>query len=188
MFTGIVESMAEIKGKRDNRLVISRPSSFTDCDIGSSICVSGVCLSIVNLTDLEIEFDVIDETYDKTTLGGLDLGSMVNLERALRADGRFDGHIVQGHIEGRGVCTQNEQGIIKIELSKELIKNCVQKGSIALDGVSLTISNLTENKISVALIPHTLESTSLGKLKIGDSVNIETDIMHRYLQNIAKNQ
>ena len=181
MFTGIVEATAQIVDNSGNRLIVERPSAWEDLSIGASISVSGVCLSIIDLTDEQMSFDVVPETLSKTNLGSNKSGQ-INLERAIRADQRLDGHMVQGHVDGTGtVKWKEENGKLCIELPKELIKFCIQKGSIAIDGVSLTIADIDEETVTVALIPHTMEHTTLGTLKEGDSVNIETDIVGRYI-------
>ena len=181
MFTGIVEATAQIKENSGDRLVIERPPSWGDLSIGASISVSGACLSIVELTDDYMIFDVVVETQEKTSLGSKKSG-WINLERAIRADQRLDGHMVQGHIDGTGkVKYKVENGKLLIDMPKELIKYCIQKGSIAIDGVSLTIADIQENAVAVALIPHTMEHTTLGDLQEGDIVNIETDIVGRYI-------
>lgn len=182
MFTGIVEAVAEIKNRTDGSLILERPPGFDDIRIGSSICVSGACLSIVKFDETSIGFDVHEETWSRTKLGSLNVGDDVNLERAMKADGRFEGHIVQGHIDGAGeVCGAGPMLTIKYPTPlKNLI---VEKGSIAIDGVSLTICEVDSEKFSVAIIPHTLEFTTLGKLKTGDKVNLEADILGKYARS-----
>jgi len=189
MFTGIVEATAQITENNGDRLVIKKPSAWNDLSLGASISVAGVCLSIVELTDDHMAFDVVAETQSRTNLGSKTDGR-INLERAVRADQRLDGHIVQGHVDGKGNVKRPpvpdrtgkvESGKLIVELPKELIKFCIQKGSITVDGVSLTIADITEDTVTIALIPHTLEHTTLGALEEGDSVNIETDIVGRYI-------
>jgi riboflavin synthase len=179
MFTGIIEATALIKKKTDDLLIIERPALFDDIVIGSSISVSGVCLSVVKMNNTECEFNVVTETWSVTNLDKREVGDTVNLERSVRADQRLDGHIVQGHIEGTAEVISNENGELVIRMPKELIKFCVRKGSIAIEGVSLTIANLQEDVLTVALIPHTVENTTLALLHLGDSVNIERDITTR---------
>lgn len=182
MFTGIIEATAEILQKSDTQLVIQRPAHFDPLLIGASISVSGVCLSIVAFDDTSMTFDVVSETWQRSILGSLSEGQTVNLERSVLADQRLDGHTVQGHIEGKGtVCSRTENGELSLEVPDDLIKFCVQKGSIAINGVSLTIASVSGNTITVALVPHTLEQTNLRSLTKGDLVNIETDIVGRYL-------
>ncbi len=188
MFTGIIESTAKVLNITNSSLYVERPIFFDDIRIGSSICVNGVCLSVIKFDDESMSFYVLKETMNKSSLGLLKQGSKVNLERALKADGRFEGHVVQGHTEGVGEVTQipdGESEVLMIQMPKELSKYCVQKGSIALDGVSLTIASLDQDSVSVALIPHTLENTTLGSKKIGDKVNVETDVLGRYVRSEA---
>lgn len=185
MFTGIIEATAEVRSAEQNALTIERPHFFDDIRIGSSICVSGVCLSVIAFDESSMSFDVVDETLSKTKLGGLQPGDRVNLERSLMANGRFEGHIVQGHIEAVALVMQEwtqEEGILQLEVPSELSAMIVSKGSITIDGVSLTVAHKTDDRFSVALIPHTLEHSTLGELRLGDRANIETDIVGRYVR------
>ncbi len=190
MFTGIVETTASVLQKNDTGLTLERPSIFTDITIGCSITVNGACLSVIRFDDASMSFDIVPETWARTNLGDLAVGSKVNLERALKAEGRFEGHIVQGHIEGVGTVTSFEQptdspwATLKIELPSEISPYVVFKGSIAINGVSLTVAAIDGNLCTIALIPHTLEVTNLGALEIGSRVNIETDILARYMESI----
>jgi len=189
MFTGIIEEMAEIVSLSENKLTLSRPDSFSDVAIGSSIAVAGVCLSAIDRTRDSMTFDVVGETLRKTTLGSLQPGARVNLERALPANGRFDGHIVQGHAEGVGEVTgvkqDGEWTLLTVTLPKDVLPYVVSKGSLAIDGVSLTIAEKGVQSCTVALIPHTMAHTTLGVLREGDAVNIETDILGRYIHSMA---
>lgn len=178
MFTGIIEATAPILDQRQSGLTIEHPGIFDDVKIGSSISVSGVCLSIVKLTGDSMEFDFVPETLAKTKIGSLKKGDRVNLERAMKAGDRLDGHVVQGHVEGVGIM-ENDGGILVVQLPKDLLQFVVQKGSIAIDGVSLTVADVKGDEVTIALIPHTLKNTTLGSLKKGDRVNIETDMMVR---------
>jgi len=192
MFTGIIESTAAVLQRTPSSLTIERPSSFHDLKIGSSISVSGACLSVVALTKTSMQFDVVPETLKKSRLGTLKQGERVNLERAMRAGDRFEGHIVQGHVEGVGIVitpspqppppapsVQGEGGVVVLRVPKDLQQSIIPKGSICLDGVSLTIAKIDGDQLTVALIPHTLKNTTLGSLKKGDRVNVETDVMMR---------
>ena len=181
MFTGIIEATAPLLAKTDHQLIIARPESFADFLIGASIAVSGVCLSITSFDERSMIFDVVEETWKKSKLGSLEVGDLVNLEQACLADTRLDGHVVQGHCEGVGECISCEDGVLLLTAPEELNKFFVQKGSIALDGVSLTIADRKDGTISIALVPLTLENTTLGSLQTGDPINIETDIVGRYL-------
>jgi riboflavin synthase len=190
MFTGIIEATAPILERSLSGLKIQRPALFDDTKIGSSICVSGVCLSVTDFDDESMTFDVVEETWERSNLGNLQEGSKVNLERALSVNGRFEGHIVQGHVEGVGRTSSVEHrtsnAFLTVALLEDMIKNCVQKGSIALDGVSLTIASIEGTSVTVALIPHTLEHSTLGLVQEGDSMNVETDVLGRYVRTIMK--
>jgi riboflavin synthase len=189
MFTGIIETKAKILERTNEGLVLERPASFHDLSIGASISVSGTCLSVVGMDDTMMAFDVVPETWAKTKLGSLHVGDSVNLERSMAAGARFEGHIVQGHVEGVGTVLNNgetdaEGWILSIELPPDLLPAVIYKGSIAVDGVSLTVASLEEDVCSIALIPHTLEVTTLGQLRLGDKVNIETDMFLRGLHRM----
>ncbi len=185
MFTGIIEATAEVQNRSDDALTIVRPTDFSDITIGSSIAINGVCLSIIYFDDRSMTFNVIPTTWQKSALGLLQSGDRVNLERAMRADGRFDGHIVQGHCEGVGEIIEisgDDDPIFSIQYNKNLNKFIIQEGSITLDGVSLTVAERFDDySFSVALIPHTLTQTILGSWRVGSKVNIETDILGRYV-------
>ena len=175
--------MARVMANEDGRLVLERPKVFDYIKIGSSICIAGVCLTIVDLKKTTMSFDIVPETLKRTTLGEKQAGDLVNLERALKADGRFEGHVVQGHIEDTGAVLKSQipnSNLLTIVVPKHLLPFIVEKGSIAIDGVSLTVAQLKGNECTIALIPHTLKVTTLGLLKEGDQVNIETDILGRY--------
>lgn len=190
MFTGIIEATAKILESDNGRLVIERPASFTDIKEGSSIAVSGVCLSVEEMNKKSVRFSVVPETLRKTTIGSFKEGNLVNLERAMRADARLDGHIVQGHVEGVGEIIDPSAGsggkwkienetLLTIKVPSHLLSGIVPKGSITIDGVSLTVASIDGDQITVALIPLTLEHTTLGKLQPGDRVNVETDVLAR---------
>ncbi len=186
MFTGLVEATAVILQKTTSGLVIERPASFDDGKEGMSICVSGACLSITIFDQNSLSFDVVEETWARTKLGTLKAGDRVNLERSLRPSDRFDGHIVQGHVEGVATVRTVERGenqtVVWLELPTKLARFVVAKGSLCIDGVSLTVAERKDQQYcSVALIPHTLTHTTLGTIKEGDTVNIETDSLGRYI-------
>lgn len=187
MFTGIIETMAEVLEKTPTALTIARPASFDDLTTGCSISVNGVCLSAVRFNGTSMSFDVMKETWDKTNLGDLETGDSVNLERALSASARFEGHVVQGHVEGTAVIADIDTGenwtVVTFETPEVLMPFIVPKGGIAIDGISLTVVDVKGNSFSVALIPHTLAVTTLGTRQPGDRVNIETDILGRYILN-----
>jgi riboflavin synthase len=183
MFTGIIEATAKILQKSDDGLTVERPAMFDDLKKGTSVSVSGVCLSVVQLDDTSMSFDVVPETFERTTFSSLATGDYVNLERALRADGRFEGHVVQGHVEGTAEVAQIRKkktgAELVLSMTDDIMTFVIPKGSIAVDGVSLTVAAADGNGCTVALIPHTLEHTTLGDLQQGDIVNIETDILGR---------
>lgn len=183
MFTGIVEAIGTVTRKEGSRLTLVRPENFDDLKIGSSVAINGVCLSVIHLTKEEMSFDVIPETFSKTNLGDLQEGSTINLERAMLATARFEGHIVQGHVEATGavqnVETSSTETRIEILFPEELAPFIIPKGSITLNGVSLTIASVAKKTLTVALIPLTLTETTFGMLKIGDRVNMETDMLVR---------
>jgi riboflavin synthase len=190
MFTGIVETTATVLKKTDSGLTLERPSTFDDLKAGASIALNGACLSVVEFDDQSMSFFVLPETWNKTNLGDLEVGSPVNVERAMGAGGRFEGHIVQGHIEGTGTVTIFEKpsdspwATLAIQLPDTISPFVVYKGSIAINGVSLTVVSIEKNICTIALIPQTLEITNLGTLKIGERVNIETDVLARYIESI----
>tara|TARA_Y100000814_G_scaffold130380_1_gene94319 strand:+ start:934 stop:1584 length:651 start_codon:yes stop_codon:yes gene_type:complete len=189
MFTGIIESKGEIisiANKTNSReFTVSLDNMFDDVNIGDSIAVNGVCLTATGISSNQINFDVISETLEKSNLGDLITGSEVNLERALSLSSRINGHILQGHVEAVGVIVDykknNKEVVMSVGIYPGLLIYCIPKGSIAFDGISLTIAKISDNIIDVALIPHTLEHTNLKDKKIGDSVNIETDIIGKYI-------
>ena len=184
MFTGIIESVGHIIAKTATELTMEKPEDFADLKIGASISVSGACLSVTAFDDRTMTFQVVFETWEKTNLGSLAAGSSVNLERAMPAFGRFEGHMVQGHVEAAGEVVsleeQKRQGaVLSFRIPAALFPYIVSKGSIALNGVSLTVASIKAEICTVALIPLTLARTNLGQLKKGDLVNIETDMINR---------
>lgn len=193
MFTGLVEGMATVKEVKSQgaavRLKIEFPAKLCDdANIGDSICLNGCCLTVVAVDRFTLTFEAGEETLSKTNLGELSPKDRLNVERSLPVDGRLGGHVVQGHVEGtaRVVDTQTdgEWVTMRFELPESLIRFVVPKGSIAVDGVSLTVVDVVERVFSTALIPHTLEATTLGQRKTGDRVNIETDILARYVERL----
>jgi riboflavin synthase len=192
MFTGIIEELAQIKSIKPKskgiRYTISASVVLEDLKIGDSISVNGVCLTIVDVENNYFSTDIIEETLNKSNLGELTVGNFVNLERALKVSDRFGGHIVQGHVETVGVILekimQDDEAILTVGLDPEWMRFCIPKGSITLDGVSLTITGINSNIIEVALIPHTLENTTLGVKEKSDTLNIETDIIGKYIDRL----
>ena len=192
MFTGIVEELAQIKSikprKKGIRYSISADFVMDDIKIGDSISVNGVCLTIIETKKKYFSMDLVEETLNKSNFGELKVGDFVNLERAMKATSRFGGHIVQGHVETVGVILekqmQDEEAILSVGIDPEWMRFCIPKGSITLDGVSLTIAKINGNIIEVALIPHTLKNTTLGIKGKTDTLNIETDIIGKYIDRL----
>ena len=191
MFTGLVEGRGTIRDIRSDgaaiRLVIEVPNELTgDGGVGASVAINGCCLTLVEVDGNCWAFQAGDETLSKTNLGELQPGHQVNLERPLPADGRFGGHFVQGHVDGMGrvdgIQRDGEWVTMWFRVPEDLAKQMVPKGSVAVDGVSLTLVEVERDRFSVALIPHTLEMTTLGIRNQGDAVNIETDILAKHVQ------
>lgn len=186
MFTGIVEELGKIETITSDKITVMCETVLSDAKLGDSIAVNGVCLTVTNLTSNSFTADVSPESFRVTSLGDLNSGDYVNLERAMKADGRFGGHIVSGHIDGKGKfisCSKVGNFYdLKIQLEDEQAKYVIHKGSIAINGISLTIAEVNNNQIKVAIIPHTYENTSLKTLKSGDFVNIEVDITAKYIE------
>ncbi len=186
MFTGVIEEVGTVKAITNSKIAIKAGIVTEDAKLGDSIAVNGVCLTVTSLGENVFEADISEETKKVTTLDGLKTGSLVNLERAMPVNGRFGGHIVSGHTDGFGkIKTINRNGNfydLNIELTKELSKYVVKKGSIAINGISLTIADIQDDIVKIAVIPHTFENTNLKSLKSGDFVNIETDILAKYVE------
>lgn len=192
MFTGIVEEKGIIKsinkGSNSSKLIIEGNKIFSQLQLGDSVAVNGVCLTVCSFTGKTFEADVMGETLSRSSLGSLEQGSRVNLERAMAANGRFGGHIVSGHIDGMGTIvsmTPDEIATwVKISTKPEIMKYIVQKGSIAIDGVSLTVAKVGIDDFQVSLIPHTGKETTLLSKKTGDTVNLENDIIGKYVEKL----
>lgn len=176
MFTGIVEEIGKIKSFNGEKLVVECKKVLENTQLGDSIAIDGCCQTVVNLTSNTFSTDVSTETLK--IIKGFKAGELVNLERALTPESRMGGHIVQGHVDG----VARYLGEMSFEVPKELDKYIVYKGSITINGVSLTVAQNERNTFAVAIIPHTLENTNLKTLKTGDFVNIETDIVGRYVE------
>ena len=193
MFTGIVRERGRVLVCRRNgtamRLDIDAPTLPAITKPGDSVSVQGCCLTIVDNSAGALTFDVVHESLERTTLGNLSIGDDVNLEPALRAGEPLGGHYVQGHVDGVGriaaVEPEGESRRVRVEAGPELLRYCVEKGSIAVDGVSLTIAALSDGAFEVALIPHTLEQTTLGMVQPGDTVNIEVDVLAKYVEKLV---
>ena len=187
MFTGIVESIGTICASRavggGRRIEIKAGALAAECAIGASVCISGVCLTVAARAPGMLCFDVVSETLEKSTLGEMRLGDKVNLERALPVDGRFDGHFVQGHVDGTGtverVALSGHESVVWIRPQPPLLPYIIPKGSVAIDGISLTIAEVRDDAFSIALIPTTLAVTTAASFSAGHRVNIETDIIAR---------
>lgn len=176
MFTGIVEEIGKIKSFNGEKLVVECKKVLENTQLGDSIAIDGCCQTVVDLTSNTFSTDVSTETL--RIIKGFKAGELVNLERALTPESRMGGHIVQGHVDG----VARYLGEMRFEVPKELDKYIVYKGSITINGVSLTVAQNERNTFAVAIIPHTLENTNLKTLKTGDFVNIETDIVGRYVE------
>ncbi len=190
MFTGIVETVGTVvkveSGNDLTRLVIGAESIADGVKLGDSVAVNGGCLTVTSLLDGRFAFEAIPETLERTNLGDLKVGSRVNLERAMRAGDRLDGHIVQGHVDGvgivRAVIQDGNDVRLQVDCDPELADCVVEKGSIAIDGVSLTVAALLPSGFEVALIPHTLEVTTLSDRRTHDRVNLEVDVLGKYVK------
>ena len=192
MFTGIIESKGKINQIVENSegltLFIQVERNKMNLSIGESIAVNGVCLTVISFEKNIFLVDVVKETLSKTNISAFKLNHEVNLERPLKASGSFGGHIVLGHIDFLG-CIQNIIPVglgveMRIELPQEQLKYCAPKGSIAIEGISLTIAKIIKNTIVVAIIPHTLQMTNLGQKNINDMVNVEVDILGKYVESL----
>ncbi|MEQ1646889.1 MAG: riboflavin synthase [Pyrinomonadaceae bacterium] len=195
MFTGIVEELGRV-GSIDlssdgARISIQASLVTSDISNGDSIAVNGVCLTALNVTGSSFVADVSPETLDRTTIGNLAVGSRVNLERALLPTTRLGGHIMQGHVDGRGTFisaeSQGDFWTVKIGFADEFARYLVHKGSVAVEGISLTIAALNQNDFDIAVIPKTWEMTNLSTLQPGDAVNLEADIIAKYVERMMQN-
>lgn len=188
MFTGIIEEIGIVKSVKSKVITIEANKIFDDLKLGDSVAVNGTCLTISSFSNKILNADVTTETLSRTNLGDLKLGFKVNLERALTLNGRLGGHIVSGHIDGVGIIkniSKSENDIIlKIEVSANLMKYIIEKGSVAVDGISLTVAEVNKNNFSIAIIPHTFKETILFYKKEGDKVNIENDIIGKYVEKL----
>ncbi len=183
MFTGIIEELGKIQSITSDKIIIECKTVLEDTKLGDSIAVNGVCLTVVRISANSFTADISSETFKVTNLNSYKTGDFVNLERAMSANGRFGGHIVSGHIDGLGkFLSVNKNFELSFELPSEISKYVIKKGSIAINGISLTIAGVEGNKIKLAIIPHTLENTNLKYLKSGDFVNIEVDMLSKYVE------
>ena len=188
MFTGIVEEIGIVKSVQSKVITIEANKIFDDLHLGDSVAVNGTCLTVSSFDNKIFNADVTQETLNRTNLGSLKNGSRVNLERAMTLSGRFGGHIVSGHIDGVGSIKSMKKDdnaiILTIEVPRQLMKYIVEKGSVAVDGISLTVASLTDNTFSIAVIPHTLKETVLYYKKEDDKVNIENDVIGKYVERL----
>jgi riboflavin synthase len=192
MFTGIVEELGNISQIKNTdtgkQFTITAKAIMDDLKVGDSVSVNGVCLTVTTYDESSFNLDLVKETLKKSNLGDLKKGNSVNLERAITLSTRLGGHIIQGHVETVGVIMDKvpsgDGATLSVGIDPGFMRYCISKGSIALDGVSLTIASMSENIIKIALIPHTLEMTTLGLKDVGDSLNIETDIIGKYIERL----
>ena len=189
MFTGIVREVGRVEaveGRGENvRILVRAPETAGVVAVGDSVSLAGVCLTAVEVEDGTIAFDAVPETLRRSTLGGLAGGAGVNVEPALRAGEPLGGHIVQGHVDGVGTVRRVDDEGIEVEAPADVLRYCVEKGSVAVEGVSLTIATIGESSFGVALIPHTREVTTLGSLTEGELVNLEVDVVAKYVERLA---
>ncbi len=190
MFTGIIEGLGKARSLKDGVLLLDLASGFESepWKLGESVAVNGCCLTIVDFSN-GLRFDLSHETLKRTSLGALHSGSLVNLERAMRADGRFGGHIVQGHVDATGtvesITPKENATVFRFSAPKEFERYMIDKGSITIDGISLTIVDLRENQFDVWVVPHTLQETNLSERKSGDNVNLEFDLIAKYVERVS---
>jgi riboflavin synthase len=194
MFTGIIEEVGRVKGieieAEKRRLTVACGKLIPEIKIGDSISVSGVCLTAVDISNDSFSADLAKETWSRTSLSRLKPGALVNLELPMRANGRFDGHIVQGHVDGTGtvislepVASGNDY-VLSINVPSELTRYIVAKGSLSIEGISLTVAAIEATQVRVAIIPHTAELTNLKLLAPGDPVNLEVDVIAKYVERM----
>jgi len=189
VFTGIVREVGRVEAVEERgdfvRLTVRAPETAVATKVGDSIALAGVCLTAVEVADSTMAFDAVPETLRRSTLGRLEAGGGVNVEPALRAGEPLGGHIVQGHVDGVGRIRAVVEEGIEVEAAPEVLRYCVEKGSITVEGVSLTIATLGEGSFGVALVPHTREATTLGGVAVGDEVNLEVDVVAKYVERLA---
>jgi riboflavin synthase len=192
MFTGLIEEVGTVAmvrhGRGASRLALNAPLIGPGCTLGDSVCINGVCLTVVAVAGSRLEFDAVAETLRRSNLGELRAGDAVNLERAMAAGSRFGGHIVQGHVDAVGrvaqITPEANSHLVTVEASPELLGYVVEKGSIAIDGISLTVATVGPTTFTVAIIPHTWSATTLSRRRAGDRVNLEADILAKYVERL----
>ena len=192
MFTGIIEELGTVK-RIDHKgdaveLQIAASKVLDGTAIGDSISVNGICLTVAKFADSNVQFFVMPETMHKTALGKLKIGDKVNLERAMSLNTRLGGHMVSGHIDGTGrivsIKTDRESKVYRITADRSILRYIVYKGSIAVDGISMTVSYIDDSNFEISVIPHTLEATNLGGKRVGDNVNLECDVIGKYVEKL----
>ena len=198
MFTGIIEEVGKVVSIKEEhgtrRLTVAASKLIHDVKKGDSIAVSGVCLTAVGITPNSVGFDLADETWHRTSFSRMHEGALVNLELPMRADGRFGGHIVQGHVDGTGEFVgleripDAEDYWLRIRIPKELERYVIFKGSLSIEGISLTVAKIEGAEVTVAIIPHTCQMTNLQSLKAGDPVNLEVDMIAKYVEKMMQGE
>lgn len=198
MFTGIIEEVGKVTGIKEDRgtqrLTVAASKLIAELKKGDSIAVSGVCLTAVAITPNSVSFDLADETWQRTSFSRMHEGAFVNLELPMRADGRFGGHIVQGHVDGTGEflgldrIPGADDFWLRIRIPESLARYVIHKGSLGIEGISLTVAKIEETAVTVAIIPHTAEMTNLRSLKPGDPVNLEVDMIAKYVEKMMKGE
>ena len=189
MFTGIVRELGTVVSFDGSRLVVAAAETAPGAAVGDSVAVAGVCLTVVEAEEGRLAFDAVPETLSRTALGRLGSGSAVNLEPSLRVGDQLGGHVVQGHVDGvgrvRSVTPEEDSRRVWIDCPEAVVRYCIEKGSIAVDGVSLTVAAFDDDGFEVALIPHTLAVTTLGRLAAGDEVNLEADVLGKVVERLV---
>jgi riboflavin synthase len=198
MFTGIIEEVGRVadiaKKNRNRRLTVTASRLPRELKQGDSIAVSGVCLTAVEITPKSFAADLADETWKRTSFSRIAKGARVNLELSMRADGRFGGHIVQGHVDGTGrfLALERIRGAddyrLRIEIPPELARYVIFKGSLSIEGISLTVARIEGTEVTVAIIPHTVKMTNLKSLKPGDPINLEVDMVAKYVEKMTRGE
>ena len=192
MFTGIIEEVGSVasirKGAHSCVLTVNASRVLEDAHLGDSIATNGVCLTVTSFTSHSFSADVMHETLNRSSLGSLHIGSPVNLERAMLAGGRFGGHIVSGHIDGVGTISsikEDDNAVwYTVEAPSNILRYIIEKGSITIDGISLTVAKVTNSNFSVSIIPHTRAQTNLASKKVGDVLNLENDLVGKYVERL----
>ncbi len=189
MFTGIVEEVGTVRSAGSGRMAVSASKVMADLKVGDSMCVNGTCLTATSRDDAGFTVDVVPETLRRTNLGSLSAGDPVNLERSMAIGDRFGGHIVQGHIDATGevvsIDTEGEALVVSIRAPVSVMRYVVEKGFVAVDGTSLTVVNCGAQSFTVTIIPHTRDNTVFGSRKVGDLVNLEADIIAKYVERVS---